>query len=249
MKRMEQDMFEYFKGTGGRVTYGVTIGIISSGTVFPRIPGDSGNASTYTFPVAIKITPGRRPIERIVKRDPQLLREYIKAVREFEKIGVRAITTTCGFNILFQEELAKASSVPVFSSSLLQLPVVQRMLPKGKKIGIITADSKIFHEYRGDLLSCAGVEPSTPIVIGGTENILNWKPFLDQERIEKEVVKLAKKMVAENPDIGAIQFECHNLPPYGKAVQDATGLSVFDIQTLVDMVYGAIVKKRYTGLM
>jgi hypothetical protein len=243
----------YFKGQGGRAIYGIVMGIISNETVFPRVPGDSGNVSTYPFPTIIKAV--RQPIERIVSRDPELLKEYIEVIREFEKAGVMVITTVCGFNIIFQDELTKVAKVPVFSSSLLQLPIVHRIIPKGKKIGIITANGKIFNKYKNDLLSSAGMDPSTPIVIKGLEDYDGWssivkvKPFLDEEKIEHEVVSAAKEMIAENPDIAAIVFECHNLPPYGKAVRDATGLPVFDIMTLVDMIYGAVVQKTYAGTM
>jgi hypothetical protein len=245
---------EYFKGKGGRAIYGVVVGIISNETAYPRVPGDSGNASTYPFPTIIKTvrqSPSFGSIpERVVKRDPRLLEEYITLIREFEKAGARAVTTTCGFNVVFQENLCKVAKIPVFTSSLLQLPLVQKMLPEGKEIGIITANSEIFNEYKKDLLSCAGLDPSTPIIIEGMEKIEGWhKPFLDQEKIEKEIAQVAAKMVSDNSDIGAIVFECHNLPPYGKAVQDATGLPVFDIITLVDLAYGATTRKRYTGVM
>jgi hypothetical protein len=246
-------MVEYFKGQGGRAIYGIAVGIISNSTVFPRVPGDSGNVSTYPFATVIKDVP--QPIERIVSRDPELLKEYIGVIREFEKVGVRAITTVCGFNIVFQDELTKVAKVPVFASSLLQLPLVQRMLPEGKKIGIITANGEIFNKHKKDLISSAGLDLATPIVIRGLEKYEGWssivdvKSFLDQEKIEGEVVDVAKRMVSDDPSIGAIVFECHNLPPYGKAVQDATGLPVFNILTLVEMVYRAIVPKRYTGIM
>ncbi|MEM3462508.1 MAG: aspartate/glutamate racemase family protein [Candidatus Bathyarchaeia archaeon] len=246
-------MRNYFKGQGGRAIYGIVLGIISNETVFPRVPGDSGNVSTYPFPTIIKAV--RQPIERIISRDPELLKEYIEAVREFEKAGVMAITTVCGFNIIFQEELTSASKVPVFSSSLLQLPLVQRIIPKGKKIGIITANGRIFNRHKNDLLSSAGLDPSTPIVIKGLEDYDGWssivkvKPFLDEEKIECEVVNVAKEMISENPDIGAILFECHNLPPYSKAVRDATGLPVFDFMTLVEMISTAIIQRIYTGII
>ena len=63
----------------------------------------------------------------------------IKTAREMEKDGIRAITTSCGFNAVFQSELSNSVSVPVFTSSLLQVPMVYRMLGKGYLVGIITA--------------------------------------------------------------------------------------------------------------
>lgn len=143
----------------------------------------------------------------------------------------------------------------MFSSSLLQFPLVQRIIPKGKKIGIITANGRIFDGNKNDLLNSAGLDPSTPIVIKGLEDYDGWssivkvKPFLDEEKIEREVVNVAKEMISENPDIGAILFECHNLPPYSKAVRDTTSLPVFDFMTLVEMISTAIIQRTYTGII
>jgi hypothetical protein len=55
-------------------------------------------------------------------------------------------------------------------------------------------------------------------------------------------------MVAEHPDMGAIVFECVDLPPYAHAVQEATGLPVYDITTLVNHTLDALVRRRFTGV-
>ena len=36
---------------GGKTVYGAGVGILMLDTVFPRIPGDFGNAATWPFPV------------------------------------------------------------------------------------------------------------------------------------------------------------------------------------------------------
>ena len=36
------------------------------------------------------------------------------------------------------------------------------------------------------------------------------------------------------PCVGAVVFECTNMAPYALAVQEVTGLPVFDIQTLLE---------------
>ena len=58
---------------------------------------------------------------------------------------------------------------------------------------------------------------------------------------------VAKKLVEREPDIGAILLECSDLPPYAKAIQAATGLPVFDFNTMIDMVFHAVVQKTYYG--
>ena len=54
---------------------------------------------------------------------------------------MKALTTTCGFMVLFQQALAAELPVPVFTSSLLQLPFIERALGRGDRIGILTADA------------------------------------------------------------------------------------------------------------
>ena len=47
--------------------------------------------------------------------------------------GAEAITTNCGFLALFQKELAEAVRVPVATSSMMQVPWVQSLLPPGQR--------------------------------------------------------------------------------------------------------------------
>ena len=70
---------------------------------------------------------------------PDLLEPFLRAVRELEREGVWAITGSCGFLALYQRELADAVDIPVFMSSLVQLPLVQSQLKRGQKVGVLTA--------------------------------------------------------------------------------------------------------------
>jgi Asp/Glu/hydantoin racemase len=63
---------------------------------------------------------------------------------------------------------------------------------------------------------------------------------LDVEAARGEHVTVARRLVAEHPEIGAIVLECTNMPPYAADVQAATGLPVFDITGLIRMVHGAL---------
>jgi hypothetical protein len=53
-------------------------------------------------------------------------------------------------------------------------------------------------------------------------------------------VAAARDLVARHPGIDTIVFECTNLPPYKKAVQDATGLPVFDVLDLLKGFYARL---------
>ena len=64
---------------------------------------------------------------------------------------------------------------------------------------------------------------------------------LDVEAARAEHVKVARRLVGEHPDIGALVLECTNMPPYTADIQRATGRPVFDVVSLVRMVHAALV--------
>lgn len=236
--------------SGGRNVYGLGLGVLLLETRFPRIPGDIGNATSYRVPVRFKVVPGA-VVPRVVNADPDpaLAADFIAAGRELEAEGVRAITTSCGFMVLFQDTIARALSVPFFASSLLLLPLVYRLT--GRPVGVVTANARALSP-RHLTAACAGHE--VPVTVAGLEDcsafrsaILDDGPELDPVRVEAEVVQTALGLVRQNPEVGAILFECHNLPPYAGAVQKATGRPVFHIFHLVDLVLGGALPGRFEG--
>jgi aspartate/glutamate racemase len=238
------------KVIGGKNIYGYLIGILMLETQFPRIPGDIGNATTWDFPVLYKIVKKATPDLVVRKGAPGLLEPFIRGAQELEKEGVRAITTNCGFLALFQKEMASAVNIPVFTSSLMQVPLAYMMLKQSQKVGIITIHSKSLTQKH---LSCVGAD-KIPHIIYGTEGeeefsrvILDDEMELDVNKSRDELVRVAKRMVSEHPEVGAIVLECTNMPPYGAAVQKEIALPIFDIYTLVMMVYHAVVKRDFSG--
>src|SRR5919202_5926643 len=153
---------------GGYNTYGQAVGILMLETSFPRIPGDIGNATTFDFPVLYRPVSGAAPKRLIFERDPGLLQPFVEAARELERAGVRAITTSCGFLALFQRQMAEAVSVPVFSSALIQVPMVYQMLRSDQRVGILTANRSALTEdhFRGVGWSSDRI----PVHVTGLEN-------------------------------------------------------------------------------
>jgi len=99
--------------TGGRQVYGAPVGMLMLDTRFPRVPGDLGNAATWPFPVLFRNIEGADP-DLIVRRGAVgMLEPFIAAARGLIRQGAEAITTSCGFLVLFQAELSKALDVPV----------------------------------------------------------------------------------------------------------------------------------------
>ncbi len=237
---------------GGKNLYGFAIGILMLNTQFPRIPGEMGNASTWDFPVLYKVVKGASPHRVVREADPTLLEPFINAAKEFEKEGVRAITTNCGFLAMFQKEMAAAVNIPVFTSTLMMVPMAYNMVRPDQKVGIITVNKSALGPKHFEGAGAAGV----PVVMAGLENeeeftsvMLDDRIQMDVDKAREEHIRVARRMVEDNPDVGAIVLECTNMPPYAQDIAEVTGLPVFDIVTLVNMVYHAVVKPGYKGIM
>jgi hypothetical protein len=229
---------------GGYNLYGFSVGILMLDTRFPRIPGDMGNATTFPFPVHYHRVQGASPELVVRQGSRELLPAFIEGAKLLEREGVRAITTNCGFLAKFQRQLAAAVTVPVFTSSLMLVPIVHRMLPPGKIVGVLSVDAS---SLTPDDFSGAGITADMPLAIAGLETereftrvLLGNQMILDVEVARREHIRVAQRLCAEHPEVGAIVLECTNMPPYRAEIQAATGLAVFDIVHLVQMVHTAL---------
>jgi hypothetical protein len=226
-----------------RTYYGVPIGILMLETRFKRFNGDIGNARTWPFPVQYKIVRGAVPnkvVDLLNNRD--LLQRFADAADELIDEGVDGITTTCGFLSLYQQELAAHCSVPVATSALLQVPMVARMLPKGKRVGILTFSAEQLTAHH---LSSVGIDPDTPVVgMPATSEfqraIREGDTSVPFEVLKGEVLDVARRMVEADPSIGAIVCECTNITPYSHDINRRLGVPVFDMVTLVHWFHGAL---------
>ncbi len=237
------------KVRGGKNLYGIPIGILMLDTVFPRIPGDIGYAATFPFPVLYHRVRNASPTRVVREGDPALLEGFIEGARALEASGVLAITTGCGFLVLFQRQLAEAVRIPVFSSPLLMVPLVSRSLGPDRVVGILTVDSGSLGPRH---LAAAGISEEVPIVIAGLEKGRAFTPVLLDNELELDVdaarqehVDVARDLVERRPEVGAIMLECANMPPYAAAIREATGRPVFDITTLIRMVHASLTPPAY----
>ena len=80
-------------------------------------------------------------------------------------------------------------------------------------------------------------------------NILTGEGGLDYEKVGDEVCGLARQLVEENPDIGAILLECTDMPPYAHRVQAELGLPVYDAITLIKYAMSVVSQKPYYGFL
>ena len=232
---------------GGKSIYGASVGILMLDARFPRIPGDMGNATTWPFPVHYKIVRGASPDKVVRKGAEGLLGHFVDAARELVKDGVDGITTNCGFLSLFQEELADALPVPVVTSSLMQVEMVNKLLPRNKGAGVLTISGSTLTEAH---LKAAYVPEGTPIgtTEGGqefTRAILGNELELNVDLAREDNVEAALKLQRKHPEIGAVVLECTNMCPYAADIQLATGLPTFLIFDLIQWFQGSLSPKRF----
>lgn len=240
-----------YKVRRGVESYGHAIGILLIDCSTPFIPGDVGNASTYRYPVIYKTVPGVT-LERLInKGDLSLTEKVIEAAQELEQMGVRAITSDCGYMIHYQRQVAAALHIPVIMSSLLQIPLLERTIGKDQKIAVLCAKKQ---KLTPELLKAAGVKNYNCVVIRGMEDkpyfrspILDEEPELDYANIKKEMVETASELLAHHPEINSFVLECSNMPPYAHAVQRAVNRPVFDFTTLIDLFQSAAFRKPFKG--
>lgn len=226
------------------------LGVLILDTRFPRIPGDPGNIDTYDFPVKFKVVEGAR-VPRVVRPhiDRELLPLFIEGGRELKRDGATAITTSCGFLSVFQSELGRALEVPVFTSTLMLIPLAYRAVEM--PIGVITADSSALTQEH---FEGAGVSRSTPLTVKGMEDkkefrtvILEDGQTINSREIENELLETCEGCLEDQPETGAFVFECTNLAPYSHSIQRKLGKPIFDYVMLSRLAYWSSSKMDFAS--
>ncbi|WP_164661377.1 aspartate/glutamate racemase family protein [Tropicibacter sp. Alg240-R139] len=234
---------------GGKSVYGAVLGILMLEARFPRIYGDIGNATTWPFPVQYRVVKGASP-DKVVRQDPMLLvDDFIAAANELVESGCDGITTNCGFLALTQERISRAVPVPVATSSLMQIPIVQALMGPGKKVAVLTISKNTLTPAH---MKAAGVSNLDEVPIFGTDGgraftrcILDDHAEIDFEACRQDMIDAARQIVETDRDIGAIVLECTNMVPYARDVRKVTGLPVYSIYSFVNWFHQGLMPQRF----
>lgn len=232
---------------GGMNFYGYEMGILMLNSKFPREIGDVGNALSYEFPVIFR-TIDRANVQNVVTNpDNSIIDEVMEAAKELENLGVKAISTSCGFLVIHQKKIAEKLSVPFFSSALLLLPLIENL--NNGKILVVTADSRSLGE---EYFRSAGMRDTSRVIIKGLQDmkefsrvILNDASNMDMTKIAQEVRHAVSDGLNNHANVKSVLFECHNLPPYSRDISNEFHLPVFDYFTLIGMIHDSVSKKKF----
>lgn len=219
----------------GTAERGAAIGILMLETRFPRLPGDVGNPASFDFPVLYETVAGADPDTAVRGNPDALLPDFIAAGRRLVARGAAGLTTSCGFLAPFQAALADGCGVPVAASSLMQVAAVQRLLPAGRRVGVLTADAEALGPAH---LAAAGAPADTPLAGPDRDShfsavYVGNAPSLDADRACADLCAAAGRLCGARPDIGALVLECTNMAPWAADIARTTGRPVYDMRHLL----------------
>ncbi|GBF83459.1 hypothetical protein AsFPU3_0501 [Aphanothece sacrum FPU3] len=225
---------------------------------YPGFPGDTRNASAYPFPIQYEIAEGLDGKELLFEADKSpYLGTIQKAAKKLEKIGCRAIAGECGYFAYFQREIADCVRIPVFMSSLLQVPLAQQLIGNNQVVGILVFSKDALTTVH---LEAVGIRSDSNYVIEGmmesgrcpeiTNLYMASDPLsrgANYDKIEQELTEFAVDFYQRHPQMGALLLECSGTQPFARAIQEAIQLPIFTWGTLLDYAYSIAVHRDYYG--
>jgi hypothetical protein len=226
---------------------GIHVGVLTLDTRHFLALGNVQHARTFQYPVRYQVVSGVSGAA-LMGGDPGALRAITTGARALEDAGVDVIVGACGSFANYQSEVAAAVKIPVFTSILLEVPLILHGLPRAQKLGIIFASTTTFTDKVRQQCSIRDVERIVAIgadCIGAFGSILSQAPDLDSDALGVGLVSLCEATLQREPSIGAWLLQCSDLPPYAFSIQEATGLPVFDMVTLIDHLHTAFHRRPY----
>lgn len=212
-----------------------SLGVIRLDYDYPPAPGDIDCPDSFGYDVFYRVVPGFTfEVCQSGKMSPGVEREFIEAVKWLVAKGVSGITGDCGFMMYFQALARQHATVPVFMSSLAQLPAVTCGYSQHELIAVMTANGDSLRPMRSLIKDECGVDSEDRrFVMVGCEDVDGFEQValggkVDVAKVTPGMVAKAKKTLNNNPTIRCFLLECTELPPYSDAIRQATRLPVYD---------------------
>lgn len=211
------------------------------------LPRAMGAPETFACPTLYRTVPGAW-VDNVVHGDPAALDAYLAAARALERAGAAAITTNCGFTVLYQARLSAGVSVPVATSSLLLLPLLARLIPRGRAIGVVTYDARRLGP--GHLEAAGAGAHAVPLVTAGIEDTGSWaelakpEPRLTLDALARDVLETVRRLLRGHPEVSALLLECAAFCPVTPHVRAELRVPVLDFITLADTLVGSVTGLR-----
>ncbi|KAI0593985.1 hypothetical protein F4775DRAFT_596678 [Biscogniauxia sp. FL1348] len=223
------------------------LGFISIDVTIHRPSGDPFNEKTWPFPIIREKADNSSETQVVSKSyDDAFIDRFVDAGKRLAQRGAVGIITSCGFLAMAQPELAARLPIPIATSALVQIPSILTLLSATRTVGILTYDDARLGTAQLDKLGIPSGRchiRGVPASGGLRQHIQHGAEYVHED-ISRQLVEIARDMVAEHPDIAAICLECTNMPPFSEAIQDAVGLPVYDAHTMGCWFYSGLVSRR-----
>jgi hypothetical protein len=173
-------------------------------------------------------------------------------------MGCRAIAAECGYFAYFQKDVAEYVDVPVFMSSLLQVPWAQQLIGSNRVVGILAARrDKLTSAH----LEAVGIQPGSNYVVDGVEDEGRCPEFAHlwyapertdppgayYDKAEEDFLKVGVEFRQDYSNMGAMVLECTGFQPFARALQREIDIPIFSWGTLLDYAYSVVVHRDYYG--
>ena len=209
------------------------LGVIRLDYNYEAAPGDIDHPDSFNCDVYYKVVPGLT-FEMCQKGVmPVEVKESIQWLVEEKKVN--GITGDCGFMMNFQSIARQITKIPIFMSSLCQLPAVTCGYAENEQIIIMTANGKSLEPMRDLIRDECGVDTQhRRYNIVGCEDVpyfgeaVKKGEKVNTKKAQPEIVKKAREALKKYPQSRAFLLECTELPPYSDAIRYYTGLPVYD---------------------
>lgn len=238
---------------------GMGLGIILLDETYPGFPGDVRNPSAFPYPIQYEVARGLN-IQKLIRdeKKDQYLETILTAAFNLQKMGCRAIAAECGYFAFFHQEVRAKMDIPVFMSSLLQVPWAQSVINPDRVVGLLMSSEEELVEKH---LSSVGVVPGSNYVVGGAmdggrcpefDNLWNEGlrpvvPQADYQQAEKEFIRAGIQFYEDHPNMGAMVLECTGFPPFARALQNRINIPVFSWGTLMDFAHMVTAHRDFYG--
>ena len=216
-----------------------SLGIIRLDYDYPPARGDIDCPDSFPYDVFYKVVPGLTfemcQSGTLTEEVEENFKNSIHWLVDEKKVS--GITGDCGFMMYYQSLAREITHIPVFMSSLCQLPAVTCAYSSKEQIIIMTANGESLepmrdlikdecgvdtHEERYHIVGCEDVEGFEAVAFGEK---------VDVKKVEPGIVQKAIDALEQFPESRAFLLECTELPPYADAIRHKTGLPVFDAIT------------------
>jgi len=220
------------------------MGIMLLETTPDRLEGSLAHPDTFACDVRYDKLEGIW-VDQILSASPTYAPSFIQAAKRLEMDGANLLITNCGYSIAYQAAVQQNVRIPAALSSLMLLPLLDRLRSPGRKIGLLTFDAIKLTEAH--LRAAWPQYHPEALAIGGLQGTQTWSDMArddaiyDVDQITSDITGVVSALMKQ--DLQFLLVECAALCAFIPHLKSITGIPVFDIVSLANFLSSGLQKK------